>query len=203
MCFSAPVSFAASAGLGVIGGASLKKAKKKYRYLAAMPLLFGLQQFFEGMQWLTAEPNMFYAYAFLLFAFIIWPTYIPLAIYKAERLKKRKQILTTIISMGAFASLFLMIILYNETLDVSVIGHSIAYSLDVPLYQIYVGVVYYVAVTVGSFFVASDKLLNVFGGLVLFAAFVAWTFFSAAFVSVWCFMSAILSLFIYYFIYKR
>ena len=189
--------------MGVIGGASLKKAKKKYRYLAAMPLLFGLQQFFEGMQWLTAEPNMFYAYAFLLFAFIIWPTYIPLAIYKAERLKKRKQILTTIISMGAFASLFLMIILYNETLDVSVIGHSIAYSLDVPLYQIYVGVVYYVAVTVGSFFVASDKLLNVFGGLVLFAAFVAWTFFSAAFVSVWCFMSAILSLFIYYFIYKR
>lgn len=53
MCFSAGASFGASAILVVIGVASLRKVQTRAHLpFAAIPLLFGIKQAFEGVLWL-------------------------------------------------------------------------------------------------------------------------------------------------------
>ena len=57
MCFSTSASFAAGITLTVIGVASIKKVKDPSQFLfASIPFLFGVQQFAEGVLWLTI-PN--------------------------------------------------------------------------------------------------------------------------------------------------
>jgi hypothetical protein len=58
MCFSAPVSFAASALLLSAGLYSLRLASQnnpRYLPLAAIPIAFGIQQACEGWVWLGME----------------------------------------------------------------------------------------------------------------------------------------------------
>lgn len=88
MCFSAPASFLASVVLCAAGVATCRLARNKRQLLlAAIPLLFGIQQAAEGFVWLSfsypaLEPwRFFFAYLFLFFAFILWPIWVPLAVY--------------------------------------------------------------------------------------------------------------------------
>ena len=84
MCFSASASFAASGGLAVLGGASLAIAKKENKLLALVPLMFAVQQGFEGIQWLYLQANttsMIVGYGFVFFAFLVWPIYVPTFVF--------------------------------------------------------------------------------------------------------------------------
>ena len=54
MCFSATASFTAGSVLSAVGIATIMKAERKSEVPFAMiPLLFGVQQFIEGVVWLT------------------------------------------------------------------------------------------------------------------------------------------------------
>ena len=87
MCFSASASFGAGIVLSVIGIASLKKVQHASQIpFAALPLIFAIQQFSEGILWLVL-PNLEYlilrqviTYVFLFFAQIVWPVWVPFAI---------------------------------------------------------------------------------------------------------------------------
>ena len=59
MCFSAGASFSAAAFLAAIGFLSIKHAPKRLKFFAAIPLLFAIQQFSEGLLWIlmTGLPN--------------------------------------------------------------------------------------------------------------------------------------------------
>ena len=83
MCFSATASFVTTAVLISLGCYALKNAfqfNKKYLVLAFIPLLFALQQFFEGLEWLcfSYEQHQFLpilSLLYLFFAFFLWPAY--------------------------------------------------------------------------------------------------------------------------------
>ena len=79
MCFSAPVSFLASGGLAAIGGATIRRIRKRSEwFLVAIPFLFSIQQLIEGLQWIVPHPSFLstiLGYAFLLFAFLLLPYY--------------------------------------------------------------------------------------------------------------------------------
>ena len=82
MCISAPVSFVASAVLFGAGVYALKQVKEKRQYVfASLPLLFSVQQFSEGIIWLSSDYNFFeswqqpFIYVFLSFAEVIWPAF--------------------------------------------------------------------------------------------------------------------------------
>ena len=62
MCFSATASFGASIVLSAIGVVSIKKVQHHYQCMfAAIPLLFAIQQFSEGILWLTLPyPDLHY-----------------------------------------------------------------------------------------------------------------------------------------------
>ena len=54
MCFSASASFIAAAALATTGVATLRMASRPSELpFAAVPLLFGIQQFIEGLTWLV------------------------------------------------------------------------------------------------------------------------------------------------------
>jgi hypothetical protein len=91
MCFSATASFSSSVVIGAMGIYSIKSVTHTHqKYLAAIPLLFAVQQFSEGFVWLTLNHELdlkyqdFFTQSFLSFAWIIWPILVPFALYKFE-----------------------------------------------------------------------------------------------------------------------
>ena len=84
MCFSAPASFVAAGLAGAAGLASLARVQSKAELpLAAMPLVFAIQQTIEGFLWLTlaneavGPTSSSLTEAFLMFALVLWPIYAP------------------------------------------------------------------------------------------------------------------------------
>jgi len=201
MCFSATASFTASAVLGAVGIASLKQVKRKEDYfLAAIPFLFAIQQFFEGLIWLFPDrglTTLIFGYVFLFFAFLLWPTYFPLATWAHETDPKRRCMLRSMIFFGAFGTFYLLVTLLTQSLVVQIIDRHVCYLVDVPYYVS--GVILYVSVTIGSLFLSSKRFLQLFGLLVLFSAVISWVFYEQAFTSVWCFFAALLSFLLYFY----
>ncbi|MFM8437275.1 MAG: DUF6629 family protein, partial [Candidatus Kapaibacterium sp.] len=91
MCFSPTASFGSGIVLTGIGVATMTKVRTRNRLLfASIPFLFGVQQFAEGFVWMGLEdPGMRYVVGtattvYLLFAHILWPSIVPLAVMSME-----------------------------------------------------------------------------------------------------------------------
>ena len=207
MCFSATASFAASAVLGTTGIAALSTVKDRRDYfLAAVPVLFAVQQFIEGMVWMTLGQGLLtesLAYGFLFFAFLLWPVYIPLAVWAHERNPSRKCMLRYLIFFGSIGSFYLLVVLFSQSLGVELAGNSLCYKIGAP-FEV-PGIILYVSVTVGALLISSSRFVQWFGALTLLSAAFAWFAYEKAFTSVWCFFAAALSLLIvgYLFLNKR
>lgn len=199
MCFSAPVSFVTSGVLALTGAAAMKKAgKTPLRWYAAIPLLFSAQQFVEGLQWLADKPSVcstVLGYGFLLFAFLLWPLYFPLAAYKIETDQTRRKMLRGMIWFGLVGSLSLLAVLIIQPLTVAVTGNSIEYQVFVPFDV--AGIILYVVATCGSGLLSTRPGTRLFAGAVFLSFMVSILFYEFAFTSVWCFFAAALSVLIY------
>ena len=75
MCFSATASFTAGITLSALGVATLTQVSSRREILlGSFPLLFAVQQFSEGLVWLTlgqtslSSINSLVTYSFLFFA---------------------------------------------------------------------------------------------------------------------------------------
>ncbi len=205
MCFSATASFVTSGALAVAGGASLKLAKRHERMIALIPLFFAIQQAIEGIQWLLPHPSaqsQLLGYAYLFFAFLLWPAYIPAAVYSLETDKRRNKFLNWLMILGASVSLGLFLILFIYPLALSV-NNNIRYGVPAAAPVIGIGTVLYTLAVVGSLIASSRRALRVFCALVLAAEIAAAAFFLNGFASVWCFFAAVLSALIYLFFLKR
>ncbi|GEM_PF-34592 len=196
MCFSATASFTASAVLGATGAIALTNVKQKRdTFLATIPVLFAVQQFIEGLVWLTLGQGLLtesLAYGFLFFAFLLWPVYIPLAVWAHERNPVRKCLLRYLIFFGSIGSFYLLTVLFTQSLGVELSGSSLCYKIDAP-FEV-PGIILYVSVTVGALVLSTSRFIQWFGALTLLSASAAWFFYERTFTSVWCFFAAILSL---------
>lgn len=200
MCFSAEVSFTASAVLIASGSYILKNCSSKSLLLiASIPILFGLQQLFEGILWLNLdrrldEPFLFKssANAYLMFAFLIWPVWIPLAFMVAEKNQRIKKIMLFALGCGTLLSLANLYYGLKQQVSIDIINHSLQYLAEVPS-QMYI----YPLIILLPCFLSTVKSVKSFAFLVTLGYLVAYYFYSHTFVSVWCFFSAIVSLAIY------
>lgn len=196
MCFSAPASFAASIGLISISGTELRIAKKDNRILAAIPFLFGIQQFFEGIQWLSLESEVLSnlaSYGFLSFALLIWPVYIPFAVYTLD--KERRSLMKIFTALGATLAAFFLFILLTQDISALLADKGIHYKIYIPFVEVITAL--YVFIVCGAPIFSSKAAFRWFGLIALIAGITSATFFYTAFVSVWCFLAAIISLLIY------
>lgn len=208
MCFSVTASFTASLVLITCGVAALKHAQeKRLRMIAAIPLIFGLQQFAEGMVWLSfIDPQFAFvrttaAYIFLACAGELWPLWIPIAI--ARFAGDYKHYIPSIIA-GVLCAL--MSNVYAVLYSLSVVAScNMIYYFDVaqteyPVLNQYTGrimSVLYVIATIVPFFIARNTMLWFIGALIAVAYVVSYVAYREAFTSVWCFFAALISLLVY------
>lgn len=205
MCFSAGASFAASAALGGAGVAGMRKTKTKSELLfASIPLLFALQQFIEGLQWIAPKPSLwstFLGYAFLFFAFILWPTFLPIAAYVLEKQKRNKQAIQLFVGLGIAVSTFLLGLMLTQTLTITVVDHHIFYDLNIP--YLYAHYTVYTLVLFGGLILSSHPIVKYLGILLVVSSGFSAFFFLETFTSVWCFFAAILSPMVYFYFTKH
>ena len=211
MCFSANASFAASAILAPMGLYTLARSfrlDKRYLLLAAYPLLFGIQQAAEGFEWLAIDAELSTdvitaALAFLFFAYFVWPLVVPLSAYFVEENRNRRVFFMLLSLVGGLYgfSLYFPLLLNDGWLAVQVVKGSILYE-PVLIYDDLIprtGLrIIYAAIIGLALLFSSVKTVRIFGVVILLSVIVGFLFFAYAFTSIWCFLAAILSLYVVY-----
>ena len=204
MCFSASTSFIASAVLGGVGTVALKKAKSpSMKIFALTPLLFAIQQFTEGVIWVAlSNPEGEFAsmwlskavYIFLIFAWVIWPIFIPFFTIKLEQNKERKKILKGLLVLGVGVTSILIYILVNYNITAQVNDYHIKYDRDFQSEWVWVFGLFYVASTVFPTMISSVKKMWSLGVINLGSYIFAKIFFAGYVISIWCFFGALSSI---------
>jgi len=200
MCFSAGASFGASVILGTVGIASIRKVQEPSQIpLASIPLLFAVQQFSEGFLWLSltnpeyASWQQIPAYVFLLFAQIVWPTWVPFSILIIEKDRGRRNLLIIMLGVGVTLSVYLAYCMIFYDIRAQVTAHHIQYTLNFPMrFAWFSGIVYFIPTVLPPFF-SSIKRMRILGLTILTSYLVTTLFFHEYIISIWCFFAAILS----------
>lgn len=215
MCISASVSYSAAAVLLVTGSYAVQQARRlarPYWLLALVALFFGVQQGFEGRVWQEldagrASAAVPFALGFHFFSHFLWLWWFPLCSYMVEPGGARKRIFLGFTLFGAFAGslVYFALLTHPEWMSVTVKGHAIIYDVAAPPYRSPISLPFpasalYALVVLVPLLFSSQHHLRVFGGLITLSMVVASLLYGYAFVSVWCFFAAVLSLYLVYMI---
>ena len=216
MCFSATASFGASAVLGLVGAVAQAKAKSKpQRLFATIPLIFAIQQFTEGLLWLSlSNPDMaawqtFLTYIYLVFAMAIWPLWVPLTIRLLEKDASNKKIMNVLVGIGALVAVCVVLVLslypvrpmtpecpgcpFASTPSINQHLHYRFTFPPVPKGLIGAFTVLYILATIITPFISSVKKMKWLGFAFLATYLFAVIFYNGFVISVWCFFAALLS----------
>jgi hypothetical protein len=180
--------------------ATVKLTRRKSEILFALiPLLFGIQQFVEGMLWLSfqydaAVLNVVMTYLFTLFSHVLWPIYVPFSIGLIETVAWRREVIWGFQLVGTAVGLYLLYSIIRFPV-VSEINEHMVYVL--PYVREHPVMDFYLAATCIAPLFSSHNFVRLFGVLTFVLFFAALWFYTVALFSVWCFFSAILSVLIY------
>jgi hypothetical protein len=210
MCFSAEASFGLSAMLLPAGAYCVRSAVGKNKALlglAIIPFVFSVQQFCEGLVWRGIDQNDLEfarnaALFFLYFALAFWPFWIPFCAALTEDNVRKKRFLASLALVG-FAGglmLYLPIPLNSEVLVLKVTHQSISYDItQSAALHVMPGVwwqVLYVVIVGMPLLITPPPGFVFLGMAIIVAAATSQVFYWYAFVSVWCFFAALLSLYL-------
>lgn len=203
MCFSPEASFTSGGILVVVGAASLSKvSSNKQIVLASTPLIFAIQQLTEGVLWLTINQPENYVlqqvstHIFTAFGQIFWPIWIPLSVLLIETEIERRKILWAFLGLGVIISGVLTYSSFIYPITPTLINHHIHYDFEYPNSTINTFSLSYLIPSVFSNLVSSYKKIQFLGLLTLLAFIISKIFFNYFVFSIWCFMSAIISIYI-------
>lgn len=206
MCFSPQASFSAALILAAAGKFTRSQAPERYKELTTIPFLFAIQQASEGMVWLSLLywPHLSlqipFTYLFLLFAFIIWPIWIPWSLYKAEKNKPAKNYLRLLSYYGlAYSTAGIIYLAYNGV-QADVAQCHIAYSFNTSSWIALISLFLYIIPVIGSFFVSTMNYAVHAGIMLAFSCAMSYWLWLTWFISIWCFFAALLSAGIYFLI---
>jgi hypothetical protein len=205
MCFSATASFAGGVIITAIGVAVVTKVHKPSQLLfASIPLFFGLQQFTEGVLWLTI-PNPEYigiqkiaTHMFLIMADTLWPFIIPLSVLLMEKNARKKKILWYFFVAGLSVSVYYAFCLMFLNVTPQINGYHIKYNSDFPEIIAIPAFIVYLVATITPLFISSIQRTHMLGILMFFSCLVTAIFFTQFLTSVWCFFAALISAVIFW-----
>jgi hypothetical protein len=215
MCFSAEASFTAAAILIPTGAVAIQRAfRKDCRYLAiaALPLFFGLQQLFEGLVWTAANHDnadwiQNFSLAYMFFSWLAWPVWVPFSTYFMEPCRRRHFYLVFAILGGMFGAVqYLPYFVHDGWLTVKFLAHAISYQ-DTVLFDFIMRRemtnLFFVFVILAPLLTSSKRSVNIFGLLLLLVIVTTYVFFSYAYISVFCFGGAIMSVYLIYMVFRE
>ena len=205
MCFSSTASFSASALLAATGVASFARATNTpQKVLAGVPVIFSVQQFTEGVLWMSLTHPEWHAwqgvatYLFQIFAQVVWPFYIPLAVLLFEPERQRRQVIFVLFGCGIALALFSSFCLYWYPVQAVIGNHHIRYVPGFPLAQKwYYGLIYFLP-TILAPVISSSRPLRWLGYLFLMSYAASRLLFHFYEISVWCFFGALISFTIFF-----
>jgi len=209
MCFSATASFTAATILipaGIYAAKKSSRLNKPYWAIALLPLIFGIQQIFEGLVWLEIEPGgggstRMASLGFMFYSHLFWLAWIPFACFVIEHKPLKRKLFFVLILIGSIHGLLMYLPLWFnlDWLLVELVGRSIDYKAtllyDDYLPRIVVRILYALIVLI-PLLLCSDRYIKFFGFMVAASVAIATIFFGYAFISIWCYFAAILSLYI-------
>lgn len=207
MCFSPGSSFTLAAVLlpaGIYCVSAARKADTRWLPLAIYPLAFSIQQAAEGFVWVGLNSGNqqlvdIAARVFLFFSHFFWMTFVPFSIWWLERNGPRKTALALLTWLGVIfgLSIFLPPAFMAGGLVVEKVVHSLEY-VTVQYHDVYVDRsvlrVIYAAIVLVALFASREAVVKLFGVLILVSVLFTTYVFPYAFISVWCFLAAALSL---------
>ena len=214
MCFSASVSYSSSAVLVATGLYAVRQSRRLTGHTgygrrspsssaSSKPSKDGYGRCSKRAI-LTLRCRMLRAFHF--FSHFLWLWWFGLGAYFVEPGKIRKRIIGACTLFGVFAGtlVYAVILSHPEWMLVSVREHSVVYKFSVPYRDsIHLPVtpagLYALTVLVPLFF-SSHRHIKIFGGLVVLSSLLASEIYGYAYVSVWCFFAALLSLYLVYMI---
>lgn len=201
MCFSVEASFLSSAILTIGGIATLKQVRNPlHRPLAYFPLIFALHQFIEGCLWLTRSYDPaglvdYLSHAFPFIAYVVWPALVPYAIDRFEDVPERKKLLLICRTVGAGLSIFYLYYIVKGPVKAVFVNQSIQYEFYFSFWILSQWL--YGFSIIGAAFFSSHKIVTLFGIGLVIAYNIAKQFYLATYPSVFCHLSAWLSLIIF------
>ena len=189
-----------------MGAASIARAtQSSTRLFAAIPLLFGLQQFAEGIVWATMNAPAHVALhevavvCFLALALVIWPLWAPLALWHIEPRGIRRRIQRSFFILGVIIAVVAAHLLLRWEPFAVVAGRSIDYQhakmgVAIPDFVLLLA---FAIPTVASFLVSTATMVRTIGMTLAVSLVLAFLIKQEALTSVWCFFAAVLSVMIF------
>jgi K+ transporter len=162
---------------------------------AAIPLLFAMQQLIEGGLWhqlpVQSCTTNALTIGYLLFSNVLWPVYVPVAVWLLEpRAARRRKIAWTVAS-GTAVSIFFLVAIITQPVTAAIEGMHIIYHI--PHHHDAIAVAVYATATCLAPLLSSHKMVQLFGISLVGSMIVASILYFHWFASVWCFFAAILS----------
>jgi hypothetical protein len=180
------------------------ESRRPYRWLALWPVAFGTQQLFEGMVWQglatgDAWQVRFAALGFLFFSHLFWPAGVAVTAWRLGGPYRQWQQRLAVLGMALGLALYLPIVADVNPLTVEVVYGSVSYTTALArqaLWLQFLASGLYALVVLAPLWLSDDPLLRRLALLigVSFAA-AGWSY-NYAFISIWCFFAAILSVYI-------
>lgn len=203
MCYSATASFVASGVIATVGIATLRHVREPRTLLfAAVPMLFSLHQFTEGLVWLGLEGRIGPAaldhasFLFMVYAQGILPFLMPLAVVLMEPPGWRRRAILSLTVLGAVvAGLMMGGLIFLES-RCFIQGNSIAYRN--PVTGDLLLSLLYILVTCGALILSTHRVVRWYGVFNIVALAITQIVKEYAFASVWCFYAATMSVVIYW-----
>jgi hypothetical protein len=201
VCFSAEADFASAAVIGVVGVATLTKVRTPREVpLAAMPLAFALHQFVEGFVWRDLDaghsPSTGAAvYLYLVFAWVLLPVFVPVAIMLVEPPGPRRRRLAAFVVLGALAGGYLALALIEGSVSARAVQHTIQYGGAGDL--AFLATAPYIVATCAPPLLSGFRAIVWFGVVNLVAVAVIVIVQAEGLTSVWCLWAAVVSILIY------
>jgi hypothetical protein len=200
MCFAPEADAVAGVVIVAVGVDALRHVgSPKQLALAALPLLFGLHQLTEAFVWWGLQGHVSQSverialWMWLLFAFVVLPLLLPIAVDLVERSGARRRLIGAFAALGFVVAVALAIAIFRGPVDAQIQGRCIAYSVGA-LGNGREWTVLYVIAACGALLASSHRDLAALGGVNLVVIPLLMWLTVDGFVSLWCFWAAIASI---------
>ncbi|HVM63424.1 MAG TPA: DUF6629 family protein [Acidimicrobiales bacterium] len=199
MCFSAQADLFGGLVVGAIGVDVLRHVdhRSKQLMLAALPVLFAAHQLDEAFVWWGLQGNVASVvgrvalWAYLLFAFVVLPVYVPAAVWAVEPPGRRRSAMVPFIGLGALVSGVLLEAMVRGPVTAKLAHYHLSYGTGLRSGLLIVAG--YVVATCGSLIFSGYRDIAIFGVVNLVAVAVLARLEIDGFASLWCGWAAVTS----------
>ena len=199
MCFSPQADVIGGVLVTGIGISVVRNVHGRHDHLAfaALPVLLGLHQLTESLVWfglqghVPAELGRVAMWVYLLFAFVVLPTYVPLAIRALEPRGRRRDVMNGFVALGTVISVLLFAAMLRGPVTAKLGSHHIAYGIHLHAGLLIVSG--YVMATCGSALFSGYHHIAIFGAVNLIAVAILARLTIDGFASLWCGWAALTS----------